>query len=81
MKGKPRQIAPLLQSGDSRVRFGARFPEEVKEGLRDIARHENRSMNWVLEETVIRFFRMDTPRYRKLLRKASRNGSKNGHKK
>lgn len=63
MKNVTRQIAPRLANGDSRVGFGHRLPVEVKEGLRQIARSENKSMSWVMEEVIIRYFGLRRPRY------------------
>ena len=58
-----RIIAPRLADGSRRIPFGHGLPEEVKDGLRKIARLENKSMSWVLEQVIIRYFRMDTPAY------------------
>ena len=60
---KHRMIAPRLASGDSRVGFGHGLPYEVKEALRVIARSENKSMSWVMEEVIIQFFHLRSPRY------------------
>ena len=59
----PREIAPRLASGDSRVNFGHGLPEHIKEGLRSIAIHENKSMSWVMEEVIIRYFGLKRPKY------------------
>jgi hypothetical protein len=59
----PKRIAPRLWGGASRIGWGGRLPEHIKEGLRKIARTENKSMSWVLEEVVIEFFNLDRPRY------------------
>lgn len=60
---KPKQIAPRLFSGHSRDPFGSRLPRSIKEGLRSIARSENKSMSWVMEEVVIDYFNLKHPRY------------------
>ena len=60
---KHKQIAPRLANGDSRVPFGHGLPEYIKEGLRHIARGENKSMSWVMEEVIIDYFNMRRPRY------------------
>lgn len=52
MPRRPRRIAPRLASGDCRVPFGHGLPEPVKAGLRSIARMENQSMSWVLEQII-----------------------------
>lgn len=64
MKKKVRQIAPKLANGDSRVRDYGRLPEEIKEGLREIARLENQSMSWVKEKIIIDYFGLKRPRYK-----------------
>jgi len=61
------QTAPLLSRGQ-RVRLYGRLPEPVKEGLRAIARMEGKSMSWVVEEVIIRYFKMRTPAYKNVLR-------------
>lgn len=61
------QTAPLLTRGQ-RVRLYGRLPEPIKEGLRRIARDEGKSMSWVVEEVIIRYFKMDTPKYRNVIR-------------
>lgn len=58
-------IALRLANGDSRVRDYGRLPEEVKEGLRTIARAEGKSMSWVKEEIIIDYFGLRAPRYKK----------------
>lgn len=59
----PRIIAPRLASGVSRENYGGRLPPHVKQGLRLIATQENKSMSWVMEEVIIRYFKMRTPKY------------------
>lgn len=59
-----RIIAPRLANGRPRANFGSRMPEEVKEGLRAIARRERKSMSWVVEEVVIDYFDLKRPVYR-----------------
>lgn len=58
-----RYISPRLASGDPREPFHHGFPPEVKEGLRAIARAENKSMAWVLEQVVVRYFKLPAPEY------------------
>lgn len=58
-----RTQAPRLANGDSRVKDYGRLPEAVKEGLRDIARMEGKSMSWVKEEVIIQFFHLRRPKY------------------
>lgn len=60
---KSRMIAPVLIKG-IRVRLHNRLPEDVKEGLRAIAKHENKSMSWVCEEVIIDYFGLKRPKYR-----------------
>jgi hypothetical protein len=62
------QFAPRLASGSSRVRVYAAWPEDIKEGLRAIARLERKSMNWVIEQVIIRYFRLERPDYVKTKR-------------
>jgi predicted transcriptional regulator len=45
------------------------LPSEIKEGLRKIARLENKSMSWVMEQVIIRYFHMKQPRYVVAVRK------------
>lgn len=61
-----RTIAPRLLNGKARVPQYGRLPEEIKEGLRKIARMEGKSMSWVVEEVIIRYFKMRRPRYREV---------------
>jgi Ribbon-helix-helix protein, copG family len=60
---KKKTIAPRLASGDPRVGFGHGLPYAIKEGLRAIAQRENKSMSWVMEEVIIRYFKLPTPEY------------------
>jgi hypothetical protein len=55
--------APRLANGDSRVKDYGRLPSDVKEGLRDIARMEGKSMSWVKEEVILQFFGLKRPKY------------------
>lgn len=61
---RKRQIAPRLANGDPRERLYGRLPADIKYGLRRIARHENKSMTWVIEEVIIDYFRLDRPKYK-----------------
>lgn len=61
--GRKQKQAPRLANGDSRVKDYGRLPEPIKEGLRDIARMEGKSMSWVKEEVIIRFFHLRQPKY------------------
>jgi hypothetical protein len=65
-----KMIAPRLANGDSRISIGHCLPEHVKDGLRAIAIHENKSVSWVLEEVIISYFGLRAPKYKK---------RKNGH--
>lgn len=60
---KTKTIAPRLANGDSRIPWGGRLPEDIKEGLRAIAIDENKSVSWVMEEVVIDYFHMRRPKY------------------
>ena len=57
------RIAPRLANGDSRVKDYGRLPEEIKEGLRKIAREYGKSMSWVKEEIIIDYFGLRKPKY------------------
>jgi hypothetical protein len=59
-----RIIAPRLANGDRRVGFGHGLPPHIKEGIRMIARDENKSMSWVMEEVIIDYFGMKRPKYK-----------------
>jgi hypothetical protein len=61
---KRRIIAPRLANGDSRVPFGHGLPEDIKDGIRAIARKENKSMSWVIEEVIIDYFNLRRPKYK-----------------
>lgn len=58
------RIAPRLAEG-TRVTLGSRLPPSVKEGLRAIAKSENRSMSWTVEEIVLDYFGFRRPKYAK----------------
>jgi hypothetical protein len=60
---KKRIIAPRLRSGERRESFGHGLPPAIKAGLRKIAAHENKSMSWVMEEVIIRYFGFKRPEY------------------
>ena len=61
---KHRIIAPRLANGKARVGFGHGLPEEIKDGIRRIARDENKSMSWVMEEVIIEYFKLRRPKYK-----------------
>lgn len=61
---RPREIAPRLANGESRLPFGHGLPEGIKDGIRAIAERENRSMSWVMERVIIDYFRLERPEYR-----------------
>lgn len=63
MAHQKRQIAPRLASGDAREKLFGRLPEEIKIGLRAIARMERKSVSWVMEEVFIDYFGFRQPRY------------------
>ena len=56
--------APRLSSGDRRIPFGHGLPHEIKEGIRKIAKDENKSMSWVMEEVIIDYFEFKRPKYK-----------------
>jgi hypothetical protein len=60
---KSRTIAPRLLSGDCRVSIGHGLPPEIKLGIRAIAKQENKSVSWVLEEIIINYFGFKRPKY------------------
>lgn len=61
---------PRLANRDVRIELHTKLPDEVKEGLRRIAKFENETMSWVIEQCIIDYFRLDLPKYKM-----------NGHKK
>ncbi|HVJ72079.1 MAG TPA: hypothetical protein VM531_11340 [Sphingomicrobium sp.] len=71
---RKRQIAPRLTSGEICVGIGHGLPPDVKDGLRLIARHENKSVSWVLEQVIIEYFHLPKPKYR-LARGQTKKGS------
>lgn len=62
-------IAPRLVNNDPRVRDYGRLPEDIKEGLRAIAKHEGQSMSWVKEQVIINYFDLRQPKYKDKKRK------------
>lgn len=62
---RKRTIAPRLASGQPRVGFGHGLPEEIKEGLRAIARQEGQSMSWVMEQVIVDYFGFPRPKYKR----------------
>jgi hypothetical protein len=62
---KKRQIAPRLANGDSRESFTHGLPPGIKAGLKAIAKMEGESVSWALEQSLIRFFKLPQPRYKK----------------
>lgn len=65
MKKRTKTIAPRLASGRCRVTIGHGLPPAIKSGLKAIARQENKSMSWVLEQVIIDYFHLKAPRYKK----------------
>ena len=58
----PRQIAPRVK-GVVRENWGGRLPPRIKSAIKLIAADENKSVSWVMEELVIRFFQLPRPNY------------------
>ena len=69
----PKIIAPRLTGGHVREKMGNGLPPDIKAGLRAIARRENKSMSWVIEEVIIDYFGLRRPKY-------DPRYVKNGHK-
>lgn len=63
LKPRRKTIAPRLASGASHESFGHGLPAEIKQGLRNIAAKEQKSMSWVLEEVIIDYFGLRRPKY------------------
>lgn len=59
-----KRIAPRLANGDIREAIGHGLPPSIKAGLRAIAKKENKSVSWVLEEVIIDYFSLRAPKYR-----------------
>lgn len=78
-KHKSLQIAPRLQSGVRREELYNRLPPEIKRGLRAIAKDENKSVSWVLEEVIILWFKLRRPQYRKPVLKVVASRGKRSH--
>lgn len=64
MPKKTKTIAPRLFTNDVRERYTNSLPMEIKEGLRSIARVENKSMSWVVEQVIIDYFNFRRPKYK-----------------
>jgi hypothetical protein len=62
---RPRQIAPRLVSGESRVGIGHGLPPHIKAGIQLIAARERKSLSWVLENVIIEYFGLRRPKYRR----------------
>lgn len=62
--------APRLADGTPRVSIGHCLPPDIKAWVQRIARSENQSVSWVLEQVIIDYFDMILPRYK------NRNGKK-----
>lgn len=77
MKHKPKVIAPRLFSGERRESLGHGLPPEIKQGIKLIAKRENKSVSWVLEQIIIEYFGFRKPKYieRKRNEKKSRTVS------
>ena len=79
MKHKSRENAPYLVGeirntlNFKRNNIELRLPRSVKQGLREIAKDENKSMNWVIEQVLIDYFHLEVPKY-KPRKKVNRNG-------
>ena len=56
-------IAPRLVSGECRDNYTGGLPPYIKEGLKLIAKDENQSVSWVLEQVIIKHFKLDKPEY------------------
>jgi hypothetical protein len=63
-------IAPKLYGGVIRIKLYGRLAPAIKQGLRDIAKAERKSMSWVVEEVLIEYFGLRRPRYLKAIRPA-----------
>jgi len=63
-KKKTKIIAPRLYNNHIRIKFGHGLPEEIKEGLKEIARKDNISMSYLLEEIIIDYFNLPRPKYK-----------------
>lgn len=62
---RTRTISPRLATGDSRLNIYHRLPDEIKEGLFHIARTENQSVGWLLENAILDYFGLKRPKYKK----------------
>jgi predicted transcriptional regulator len=65
MKKKTRTYAPSLVSGRLRYKNAwLRLAPSIKAGLKEIARNENQTMNWVIEQVLIDYFHLEEPKYK-----------------
>lgn len=60
---RTKQIAPRLASGESRQRIYNQLPPHIKLGLKLRAAREGKSMNWMMEKSIIRAFDLERPEY------------------
>lgn len=77
MPKKIRKIAPRLANGKRRVPTYNALPDDILYGLRQIAKAEGKSVNWVKEQCIIQFFHMDEPEYLEKVKRIGRSIGKN----
>jgi hypothetical protein len=53
-----RQIAPRLANGETREPLYNGLPPAIKQGIDAIAKDENKSRSWVIEEALVDYFRL-----------------------
>lgn len=63
-KQTKREFSPRLASRDIRVKIRHGLPEEIKYGIQEIAKMENQTVSWVLEQSIIDYFGLKRPRYK-----------------
>jgi hypothetical protein len=73
MKKKTRTYAPQLERGIRHKNGWFQLAPSVKHGLREIAKQENQTMNWVLEQVLIDYFHLEHPRYKLRKKKNGRS--------
>jgi hypothetical protein len=59
----PKRIAPRLANGERRDHYTGGLPPDIKQGLQMRAVAEGKSLSWMLEQDLIRLYRMDKPEY------------------
>lgn len=64
MKKTAREYAPSLERGYRKLNVWLRLAPSIRHGLSEIARNDNESINWVIEQVLIDYFHLEEPKYK-----------------